>query len=87
MLIVTPIVGVQCLFLPLLCNTVYPDQFCNHLDEEERNGCFTLIDFLMSCDFIVLRLFLTVLCVGLQSVIVVFPDHTHLFVWLRSTVC
>ena len=24
--------------------------FCNHLDEEERAGCFTLIVFLMSCD-------------------------------------
>ena len=24
--------------------------FCNHLDEEERAGCFTLIVSLVSCD-------------------------------------
>ena len=24
--------------------------FCNHLDGEERTGCFTLTVFLMSCD-------------------------------------
>ena len=24
--------------------------FCNHLDGEERAGCFTLTVFLMSCD-------------------------------------
>ena len=33
-------------------------------------GCLVAVD--------VLWLFLTVLWVGLQSVIVVFPDHTHL---------
>ena len=40
---------------------------CNHLDGEERAGCFTLIVF---SD--VLWLFVTVPCVGLQCVIVVF---------------
>ena len=25
-------------------------QFCNHLDGEERAGCFALTVFLMSCD-------------------------------------
>ena len=35
----------------------------------------TLIDFMMS---FVMWHFLAVLCVGLQSVIAVFPDHTHL---------
>ena len=24
--------------------------FCNHLDEEEKAGCFALTAFLMSCD-------------------------------------
>ena len=33
----------------------------------------------MDCDFRVLRLFLKVPWVGLQYVIVVFPDHPHLF--------
>ena len=31
--------------------------FCNYIDEEERDGCFGLIVFPMSCDC-VLRLFL-----------------------------
>ena len=34
----------------LVCITLYPFYFCNHLDEEERGGCFALIGFLMSCD-------------------------------------
>ena len=34
----------------LLCVTVYPFWFCNHLDGEERAGCFTLFVFLVSCD-------------------------------------
>ena len=24
----------------LLCSSLWPFQFCNHLDEEERAGCF-----------------------------------------------
>ena len=43
---------------------------------EERAGCFTLIVFLMGCDC-VLWLFHMIPWVGLQCVIVVFPDHTH----------
>ena len=50
---------------------------CNHLYGEKRVGCFTLIVFLMSCGS-VLSLFLTVPCVGLQCVIVVFPIHINL---------
>ena len=53
--------------------------FCNHLDGKlKRADYFTLIVFLMSCDLKDLSLFLTVPWVGLQYVIVVFPDNTHL---------
>ena len=56
--------------------------FLNHLDEEEIAGYFTLSS-LCPVIVIILRLFLTVPWVGLQCVIVVFPDHTHmLFRWL-----
>ena len=66
---------VLCLVLVLLCITYCPFKFCNHLDEEDRAGCFTVIVFLMSC---LLWLFLMVPLVGgLQCVIVVFPDHTE----------
>ena len=50
----------------------------SNLDGEERAGCFTfIIVFLMIVN--VLWLFFTVPRVGLQCVIVVFPDHTHVF--------
>ena len=53
-------------------------KYCNHLDGDERAGCFTLFVFQVSLIVIVLWLFLTVTLVGLQCVLVVFPDHTHL---------
>ena len=61
----------------LLCITLCPFWFCNHLEEEEKAGCFV----------IVLQMYCYYKCsvaiphgpwVGLQYVIVVFPDHTHL---------
>ena len=51
--------------------------FCNRLDWEERAGCLALFVFLVSGDSSCLCLFLTVPCVGLQCVILVFPDHNH----------
>ena len=51
---------------------------CNHLDGEERAGCFALLCLSSLCLVIVVWLFLTVPRVCLQFVIVVFPDHTHL---------
>ena len=50
--IVAPIIGVLCLFLVLLCNTLCPFYFfkSNNLDGEERAGCFTLIVFPMYFD-------------------------------------
>ena len=44
-------VGVLYLALVLLCSSQCPFQFCNHLAEEERAGCFTLIVFLLSCGY------------------------------------
>ena len=35
----------------LLCVTLCPFLFCNHLDREERAGCFALFVFLVSRDF------------------------------------
>ena len=33
----------------LVCITLCPFWFCNHLDEEERAGCFASLVFRMSC--------------------------------------
>ena len=50
-------------------------QFCNHLDGEERAGCFALFVFLVSRDcFVALSHDVTV---RLQFMIVVPPDYTH----------
>ena len=62
----------------LLCITLCPLYFCNHLEEEERVDCFAFIVFCSLVTVNFLWLFLTVLWVGLQCVIVVFPDHAHL---------
>ena len=58
-----------------LCITLCPFLFCNHLEEEFRAGCF---------GFIVSQITCYCKCsvalphgVGLQGLIVVFPDHTH----------
>ena len=37
------------LVFALVCITFFPFKFCNHLDEEERAGCFAFIVFWMSC--------------------------------------
>ena len=50
---------------------------CNHLDGEERAGCFTY-SLSSWCLVIVVWLFLAMPWGCLQFVIVVFPDHTHL---------
>ena len=62
----------------LLCIILCPSQFCNHLEEEEKVGCFAII---------VLQMYGYYKCsvalphgavVSLQYVIVVYPHHTHL---------
>ena len=57
-----------------------PFMFCNHLDEDERAGYFVLI-VLCLATVNVLWLFLIEPFVCLQCVIVVFPGHTHLFLY------
>ena len=43
-------VGVLCWSLFLVCTTLCPFSFCrNHLEEEERAGCFAFIVLRMSC--------------------------------------
>ena len=47
-MIVTPIAGFcNC---SVFCITLCPFWICNHLDGEERAGCFALFVFLVSCD-------------------------------------
>ena len=75
---VLPIVcGRSVLVFVLLCFTLCALEFCNHLEEEEKAGCFAIIVYRCIVTIIVMWLFLTVPLVGLQYVIVVFPDHTH----------
>ena len=58
----------------LVCITLCPFSCSNHLEEED----YVFIVSPMSCHLYVLWLFLAVPWVGLQCVIVVFPDHTRL---------
>ena len=50
----------------------------SHHAGEERAGYFTLIAFLCHMTISVQCLFIKVSLVGLQFVIVAFPDHFHL---------
>ena len=72
-------VGGQCLVL-----VFYSGHYiCNNLDGEERSGCLTLMS--SRCLVIIsgLWVFIAEQWVGLQCVIVVFLDHTHLFFFSR----
>ena len=57
----------------------------NHLEDEEPAGCFAFVVLPSEClvTVYVLWLFLTVPWVGLQCVIGVFPDHTHLLFFIQ----
>ena len=66
----------------LLCITLCPFSSCNNLEEEEKAGCFALLPYRCLVTVNVLWLFLAVPWVGLQYVIVVFLDHTHLLLML-----
>ena len=48
----------------------------------EKYGCFTLIVFMLSCSCVSSSRVMGWSWVGLQSVIVAFPGHTHLFLFL-----
>ena len=51
---------------------------CFVMQEKDKAGCFASIVLQMYCYYKCSVAFLTVPWVGLQCVIVVFPDHTHL---------
>ena len=57
----------------------------NHLEEKEKAGSLLLLSYRCIVTVNVMWLFLTVLSwVGLQCMIVVFPDHTHLLFTVLS---
>ena len=76
--IVAPIVRGGSVFGPCFVIQYFMSLFCNHLERKRElvallnlsSWCFVTVS--------VLWLFHTVPLVGLQCVIVVFPDHTHL---------
>ena len=72
---------VYLVLVTLLCISF--DSFGNHLEEKKKLVALLLLfdGYLVTVN--VLLLFLTVQWVGLQCVIVVFPDHTHYF-WIGS---
>ena len=59
------------------CFVVWFLEFSNHHAVEEKAGCVVAV-----C---IMCLFLTVPWVGLQSVIVAFPGHTHLLLSAPAT--
>ena len=62
----------------LLCITLCPFSLCNHLEEKEKVGIFAFLSKKCIATINVLWLYLMVPWIGLQCVIVVFPDHAHL---------
>ena len=74
--------GVLCWVLVLWCSSCCPFCFSNHLSEEERAGCLILTVFWLS----VLCLYVTILCVGLQCVIVAFPGYKPYLVSVQFTI-
>ena len=72
-------VGVLCLSLFCYALLCVHSSFAIILKRKEKAGCFAIIVYKCSVTINVLWLFLAVSWVGLQYVIVVFPDYTHLF--------
>ena len=56
----------------LLCITLCPLLLCNHFEEKEKADCFAI--FVLQIYFY----YKFYVALGLQYMIVVFPDHTHL---------
>ena len=66
------------LFLSLLCYALLCVHSSFAIILRRKAGCLSISVLQMYFTINVLWLFLTVPWVGLQCVIVVFPDHTHL---------
>ena len=67
----------------LLCITLCPFYFCNHLEEEEKASCLSLLSYRCTVTINVLWLFFAVPWVGMQCVIVIFPDILTYFLMGR----
>ena len=61
----------------LLCITFFRSSFAIILKRKRKLVALLLLSYRCIVTVNALWLFLTVLCVSLQCVIVVFPDHTH----------
>ena len=60
--------------------------FCNHLEEEEKAGCFAIIVLQIYCYYKCSVALPHGAVDGLQYVIVVFPHHTHLLFSVNTNI-
>ena len=77
-------VGVLCLSLFCYALLCVHSSFAIILNRTRKLVALLLLSYRCIVSINVLWLFLTVLWVGLQCVIVVFPDHTHVFYYDRA---
>ena len=70
--------GVLCLTLFCYALLCVHSSYAIILETKRKLVALILLSYRCIVTITVLWLFLTVPCVGLQCVIVVFPDHTHL---------
>ena len=70
--------GVLCLYLFCYALLCVRSSFAIILKRKCKFAALLLLSYRCNVTINVLWLFLTMPCVGLQCVIVVFPDHTHL---------
>ena len=78
------LVGFLCLSLFCYVLLCVHSSFAIVLKRERELVTLLLLSYRCTVTITVLWLFLTVSCVGLQFVIVVFPDHTHLLFAFNS---
>ena len=63
----------------LLSITLCPFWLCNHLNRKRKLVALLLLSYRCSVSINIVLLFLTVPWFGLQYLIMIFPDNTHLF--------
>ena len=78
----------MCMCLSLFCYTLLcvHSSFAIILKRKRKLGALLLLSYRCVVTINVMWLFLAVLWVGLQCVIVVFPDHTHILLFLQRTI-
>ena len=69
----------------LLCITLYLFSFCNHHEAERKLVALLLLSYRCIVSINVLGLVLTMPWVGLQCVILVFPNHSYLLFAIEIT--